>query len=195
MAYRKTAKSHTASRSDEHSGQIELFPVDGNTVRKADPQPSDPARRHNEELKARRMAWEEEERAQRTARRLQRNRVRAMRMNRIYAAFLSVCVCVIFGICFQYIQLQSEASTLKSSITALQSEVNDLEADNEEQLQNVETAIDMSEILDRAMNDLGMVYPDSDQIVTYEADTSDTLTQYTEISSSGSSILSGILGN
>ena len=195
MASGKTEKSNKTSRTDSQRGQIELFPVDGNTVRKTAPQPSDPARSHNEELKARRMVWEEEERAKRTQRRMQRNRVRAMRMNRIYAIFLSLCVCVIFGICFQYIQLQSEASTLKSSITALQSDVNDLEADNEEMLQNIETSIDMGQILEYAMNDLGMTYPSEDQIVTYEADASDTLTQYAEISSAGSSILSEILGN
>lgn len=191
MAQKRTVQvNQKAARSRQ--GQIELFPVDGNTVRQADPL----EREHSEQLRRRREAWEEEERAQRAARRVRRNRIRELRMNRIYVAFLTVCVAAVFGICFMYIQLQSQATEYKENIAALQTEVNDLEADNEELLQNIETSVDLSEVMDRAMNELGMTYPTSDQIITYETDSSDSLTQYADVtSSSGSSLFSAIFGN
>lgn len=191
MAQKRTVQvNQKAARSRQ--GQIELFPVDGNTVRQADPL----EREHSEQLRRRREAWEEEERAQRAARRVRRNRIRELRMNRIYVVFLTVCVAAVFGICFMYIQLQSQATEYKENIAALQTEVNDLEADNEELLQSIETSVDLSEVMDRAMNELGMTYPTSDQIITYETDSSDSLTQYADVtSSSGSSLFSAIFGN
>ena len=188
MAQRRTAGSNKASSAR----QIELYPVNGNTVRAPQEVPQE---RDYDAMRERRLreAQEREERSRRAAR---RNHARAMRRNRAYVFFLSVCVCAVFGICFMYIQLQSQATEYKERITALQAEVNDLEADNEEMLQEIETSVDLSEILEKATSELGMTYPSSDQVVTYEADTSDSLTQYADVSSAaGSSLLSGILSS
>ena len=193
MAQRRTAQQNrTSGRRAQREIQIELFPVEGNTVRQAQPLEQE----HAEELRRRRERWEAEEQAQKAARRARRQRIRQMRMQKIYVAFLTACVCAVFGICFMYIHLQSQATQYKEDIAAIRAEVSDLQSDNEEALAAIETSVDLNDIMEQATDELGMTYPTSDQIITYDAGSSDTLSQYGDVSSSsGSSLLSGILGN
>ncbi len=154
--------------------------VDGNTVR----QTSAPVREFPEVERQRKIKEEnrkQRERQEIRRRAAQRNRERAMYMSPAYVAFLCVCVCLIFGVCATYIHLQSSISNHINNIAALENEVINAKASNDETLKTIETSVDLESIKYKAMHDLGMVYPSSSQIVYYSVDESDSMTQYSDI--------------
>ncbi|MCD7708868.1 MAG: hypothetical protein LUI02_03235 [Clostridiales bacterium] len=149
--------------------------VDGNTVREL----ASPQRREQE----RREREEREEMARRRRRRnaVQRNRARAMGMSRGYVAFLTVCVFMVAGSAAMLVHLQAQVTTRINSIASLQSQVNDLRADNDARYKRLTTSVDLSEIRDVAINELGMSYPSEDQVIYYSVENSNFMDQYEDI--------------
>lgn len=163
----------------------QTYRVEGNTVRK-----QNPAGRRQDEEQRRQYSKEAKKRAQ-IRRRTQRNRERALYMNPAYVAFLTVCVILTFVICGCYIHLQSNITTRLSTISSLESQIVDLQSDNEEALQNIETSVDLDTIREKAAS-LGMIYPDSSQITYYDMQEEDGITQYSTTAEDDSSILSSL---
>lgn len=144
--------------------------IEGNTVRKLAAMPE----RAPQETR-------EPERDRRVERQTRANRERAMQMSPGYILFLTLAVFVTVGVCAMYIKLQSEVNTRMRHIAYLESQVLDLRTDNDATLNRIETSVNMEDIRDTAMNDLGMVYPNEDQIVCFEVDTNDYMNQYQDI--------------
>ena len=67
------------------------------------------------------------------------------------------------------------------NIAALESSVSNLQADNDATYKRLVTSVRMEDVRERAMDELGMSYPDEDQIVYYEPDCADFMSQYGEI--------------
>ncbi len=163
----------------------QTYRVEGNAVRK-----QAPARRRQEDERRRSYSKEDKRRAQ-IRRRTQRNRERALYMNPAYVAFLSLCVILTFVICGCYIHLQSNITTRLSTISSLESQIVDLQSDNEEALQNIETSVDLDTIREKAAS-MGMIYPDSSQITYYNLQEEDGMTQYSTTAEDNSSNLSSL---
>lgn len=159
----------------------ETYYIHGNTVKRVDAVPNrektSPERRRDFEKER------EQHRRNKIDKRTRRNRERALYMNKGYVMFLTACACCMFLVCGCYIYLQSEVTTHLNTISSLEGQVVDLKSDNDSTLQRIETSIDLSAIKDKAINELGMVYPTSSQIVTYDVDESDTMTQYSDVPS------------
>lgn len=152
--------------------------VSGNTVKKlytAVPKPEveAPRRKTREQT--------EEEQKQRAARQHQIHR--ANRMNFLYTAAVSGIVAVIFGICFQYLNLQSTVKGNAAEVTQLQAQLNELTSANDEKELEINAGINYDEIYNTAVNELGMVYPERDQVITYEPGVSEYVKQYEDIPS------------
>lgn len=114
-----------------------------------------------------------------------KNRRRALDMSPIYTGFLTVAaVCAVF-ICVVYLQLQSELVQRSENITALQEELSDLTEANDTAYNAAADSVNLQEIRDKAMNELGMVYAANGNVVEYDSPTSDYVKQYNEIPSDG----------
>ena len=142
--------------------------VDGNTVRKAEALPKDD---RQERLRREREAQ----------RATKRNQARELRMSRRYVAFLAVAVSITCLVCAAYVHLQADITTRMSNISALEKEIADLKTDNDTTLKRVNTSINLNEIKEKAIAELGMVYAAPDQIAYYSIEDSDYMTQYEEI--------------
>lgn len=146
--------------------------VDGNTVRKLNTVPS-------------RMPvpgeTREQERRKKADRQTRANRERAMRMNPAYLLFLTMAVALSVGVCGLYIKFQTEVSSRRNHVAALESQILDLRTDNDAALNRIETSVNLEEIKDTAMNSLGMVYPSKDQIVYFTVNIDDYMNQYRDI--------------
>lgn len=106
-------------------------------------------------------------------------------MSPIYTGFLTVAaVCAVF-ICVVYLQLQSELVQRSENITALQEELSDLTEANDTAYNAAVDSVNLQEIRDKAMNELGMVYAANGNVVEYDSPTSDYVKQYNEIPSDG----------
>ena len=98
-----------------------------------------------------------------------------------YVAFLSVSLLVMCVAAVLYIRLQSGVTTHLKTISALESQVAELKADNDAAEKRIETAVDLSTIKDIAMNQLAMSYAGLDQIIHYTVDKEDYMNQVEDI--------------
>lgn len=142
--------------------------VYGNTVRKEDIQ----IPKHQKEKK-------------KVSSRVRKNRYQAMHMSRGYVVFLAVASIITLFACVRYLQLQSEISNRSGNILSLQRELNNLIEDNTTEYNYIVNSMNLEEIRDKAMNELGMVYADEEHVVYYKSPTSRSIMQYEEIPKSG----------
>ena len=145
--------------------------IEGNTVRKLD---AAPKRAPQQEKRQR----EEQRRVEHQTR---VNRQRAMQMSPGYIVFLTLAVFMTVGICALYIQLQSEVSSRMKRVSTLDSQILNMRMDNDAALNRIETSVNLEEIKNTAINEMGMVYPGQDQIVYFTVDMNDYMNQYQDI--------------
>ena len=78
-------------------------------------------------------------------------------------------------VCAAYVHLQADITTRMSNISALEKEIADLKTDNDTTLKRVNTSINLNEIKEKAIAELGMVYAAPDQIAYYRFRLHDTV--------------------
>lgn len=146
--------------------------IDGNTVRQAEVLPD----RYQEKIQR------ERQKQQVKNRKLARhNQEREMRMNRGHLVFSTAALAVTCLICAAYIQVQSQVTTRMEHIATLEREIADLKTDNDTTLKRINTSIDLNKIKAEAMGKLGMVYANENQVIYYDIEDTDFMTQYEEI--------------
>ena len=116
---------------------------------------------------------------------VRKNRSKAAQMNRGYVMFLAVAAVVALVACVQYLQLQSEITSRSKHIASLQRELSDAREANTTKYNAIMNTMNLEEIRDIAMNELGMTYAEEDQIVHYQSPTGQAVTQYATIPGSG----------
>ena len=163
------------NRTANHNNRNRAYQVEGSTVRRMEAMPDYRQERRDRQQRER----EEELRKRRRA--AARNQEKALRMSKSYVVFLTMAVTVFGVFCGAYIKLQSDVTARMKMIASLESQITDLKADNDEAYKRINTAVDLDEIKETAINDLGMFYATEDQIVYYSVDKTDYMNQYNEI--------------
>lgn len=154
---------------------VTQYYTEGNTVRHMEAMPD---YREEREKRIRRERELEEQRRQRAVR---RNQERALQTSKSSVAFMTMVVFV-FGIFSGlYINVQSNITARLRTIAALESQIADLKADNDEALKRINTSVNLDRIRDAAMTDLEMSYAKESQIIYYTVDDDDYMNQYSEI--------------
>lgn len=110
-----------------------------------------------------------------------RNRERALGMSRGYVFFLTVCVLIVAASAVLLIMLQSQVTIRMNNVAALQSQVNDLKADNDAKYKRITTSVDLNHVKDIAINELGMSYPTEEQVIYYTIENRNFMDQYRNI--------------
>lgn len=110
---------------------------------------------------------------------------RANKINFLYTIGVSVIVITMFVLCVQYLNIQSAVQGNQSTVKEMQSQLNELTVENDETEVWINTSIDYELIYDTAVNELGMIYPDRNQVITYDSTISEYVKQYKDIPSSG----------
>lgn len=113
--------------------------------------------------------------------RARRNRDRHKRMNMGYVLFLTLAIAVTSIGCIQYLKIQSEITNSIKRISTLESQLNELKAENDDTESRIKGAVGLEEIKKRAMEELGMRYATESQIVKYSSDDTDYVRQYVDI--------------
>ncbi len=137
----------------------------------------------NEEVLPDRETLREQERMERKYRRRQeeRKRARALRSMRLQAFGFTFAIIALAGLFTGYVHLQNSITRTKNNISSLQEEVTTLKADNAAAKNRISTSLNLNAIKDAAVNNLGMVYADTDQIVYYNMENEDYMNQYEEL--------------
>lgn len=151
---------------------------DGNAVRKETEYQMCPARSlPNREQRER----EKREEAIRRQKITDRKRARALRKNRLLTAYMIMAVALTCLMLVSYVALQTNVTTRMSHIADMENELSTINADNNAAESRIATNTNLSDIKDKAINELGMVYATSNQIVYYSIDGSDYMSQYKDI--------------
>lgn len=111
----------------------------------------------------------------------QRNRERALQISPGYVLFLAatmIMMVVVFGC---YLQLQSDLNKRVQHVAALETELLNLRNDNDAQQKKINNSVELDHIRQKAMDELGMVYPKGEQIEYFEVDNDDYMNQYENI--------------
>ena len=146
--------------------------VDGNTVRRLEGEPEERRQRQPEE--------EQERKKRRNRRVAKRNQERAMRMSLGYVLFCTAAV-LIFGIvCVTYIRLQSDIVGRTKNISKLESQIMNLQAENDAAVKRIDLSTDLDAVREQAFA-LGMKFATPEQIIYYTIKDSDFMDQYSEI--------------
>lgn len=110
-----------------------------------------------------------------------RNRDRAKHMNPGYVIFLTFAMMLTVIVCIQYLMLRSDMTTKVKELAKLEAQLNEMRAENDDTENRIKGAVDLEEVKFRAMNELGMQYAHSDQIVAYECEDTDYVRQLVDI--------------
>ena len=137
--------------------------VDGNTVRKLQPEPG---RRTGHGRRPQRKP---------------RQRVHGQTMNLVYVAFLTAAAGMLLWSCVQYLQLQAETTGRVKNIAAMETRLEELRKENDDEYTRIMMAVDLDYIRDVAINELHMVYAQPDQVILYDGGTRDYVRQNGEI--------------
>jgi cell division protein FtsL len=151
--------------------------IEGNTVRKLEP-----ARRQTHQTRP----------VRHTEKRTGKEPVRYMSV--LYTFFLAAAACMVLYSCVGYLQLQAETTSRVKNIASLETELEDLRKENDDNYTRIITSVDLNYIKDVAINELGMVYASSDQVILYDGGTKDYVRQSSEIPQEESTFLDKLLG-
>ena len=124
-------------------------------------------------------------RRQHVSHQVKQNRKKAMGINKAYVVFLSVAAILMLVVCVQYVQLRAELTNRSKNITALQEELANLNEANTTKYNAVMDSVNLEEVREKAMDDLGMVYANENQVVEYDNPDGDYIKQYEQIPDEG----------
>ena len=85
-----------------------------------------------------------------------RNREKARFMNPGQVVFLFACLCMVGTLLYGYLSLQTANTAAAAEVAALQSQLNTMKLDNEEEYSRIMSSVNMEEIKVRAIEELGM---------------------------------------
>lgn len=133
--------------------------VEGNTVRKLDTvkELQQPPRKVNQRVK--------------------KNQERLHYMNLPYVLFLAAAMVLTGMMLIGYLQVQSQLTVSIKKVATLESQLNDMRLSNDEQLERINTSLDMEEVKRIAIEELGMSYAKEGQVVMVSGEGSDYVRQ------------------
>ncbi len=91
------------------------------------------------------------------------------------AILITLCTCV------SYLKVQSDTVELKKKIAATQSDLDDLKDRNDATYNLLASAVDLDYIYQTAVVDLGMVFPNQNQVLSYKENPDGYVRQYGDI--------------
>lgn len=116
---------------------------------------------------------------------VKQNRRQAMGMSRAYVVFLTFAAVLMLVVCVNYVQLRSELTSRSKNITALQEKLVALNEENTTKYNSIMDAVNLEEVREKALDELGMVYASDSQVIEYDNPTGDYIKQYDQIPEEG----------
>ena len=148
--------------------------IQGNAARKLQPA-YEPERRRRPETEPKRDTRREEQ--------IRRNREKNNVIDLKYTLVIACACMLIFGSCVSYLKVQAQITAQKSTISSLQTELNQLKNENVAKEEELNSSVDLSAIYKTASEKLGMKYADASHTILYESANPDYVKQYQNIPS------------
>lgn len=111
----------------------------------------------------------------------EKRRQKKMNMGFLYVTVLLAAFVLLCQSLISYIKLQSEINASVDRISVYEQRLNNLTLANDDEYSKMVNAIDLDEVKRIAVEELGMVYADESQIITYDRENSDYVRQLKDI--------------
>ncbi|MDF2541796.1 MAG: putative rane protein [Herbinix sp.] len=147
--------------------------IDGNTVRKLN---SVPQRQRTEQQQPVRRTQE-----QQPAKRRQEQPKTLSGIDFASLLVLSLAIIITVYACVEYLKAQTELSKMEKDIVSLEASLIVMSHENDALYEQINTAYDMAYVYDKAVNELGMVYPNHNTVITYEKTENNYTRQYKDV--------------
>ena len=128
---------------------------------------------------------ERQKQTTRVSRQVRQNRRNAQKLNGVYVLFLVAASVMMVLVCVHFLQLKALTRQHAETITAYQEELATLVEKNDTAYNAACDSVNLDTIRERAVQELGMVYPAAGQVISYESPASDYVRQYEAIPESG----------
>lgn len=102
-------------------------------------------------------------------------------INLVTFLMLTVAIGVTLYSAVDYLRVQTAITDLSKAVSASEVELATVTADNDAALSKINTSLDLEKVFDIAVNELGMVFPNNNQVVTYESAISEYVRQYDSV--------------
>lgn len=112
---------------------------------------------------------------------VRRNREKALYMNAGYILFLVAAMVAAAVILTGYLTLQSDITNSIKNISRMESRLNELKLENDENYSRITSSVNLDEVKRIAIQELGMSYAKEGQIVIFDGEGSDYVRQTGEI--------------
>ena len=110
-----------------------------------------------------------------------------------YCIFLTAACVLTLVLGAYYLQQQALATSSQKQIASLEEELAELKKVNADDLNRIETSVNLEEIREIAMNELGMVYATEENVVLYKNTKQNYVSQYDSVPQEEESLMKSIL--
>lgn len=110
-----------------------------------------------------------------------------------YSIFLAAACVLTLLLGSYYLQQQALATSSQKKIATLEGTLAEKKKENADELNRIETSINLEEIRDVAINELGMVYATQDNVVLFENIGENYVSQYEEVPQEEESLVQSII--
>jgi hypothetical protein len=97
-----------------------------------------------------------------------------------YVLFLTAAMCAAAFILLSYVQMQGTLTQVTREVAAKEVQYNNMKVANDEKYNRIMSSIDLEEIKRYAMGELGMVYAQAGQVITYTNEHKDYMRQVSD---------------
>ena len=94
---------------------------------------------------------------------------------------LTVAIIATVYVCVEYLMLQTNVSQMNKNIISLERQLTSLTNENDAAYEMVNTAYDMDYVYKVAVEELGMVYPNKNTVITYKSSNDEYVRQFEDI--------------
>ena len=110
-----------------------------------------------------------------------------------YCIFLAVACVLTLSLGAYYLEQQALATSSQKKIASLESELAELKKVNADDLNRIETSINLEDIREIAINELGMVYATKENVILYKNTNQNYVSQYGEVPQEADSFVKSII--
>lgn len=89
--------------------------------------------------------------------------------------FMFFIIAAMTALLLYYIKLQADVTRTSREIADLEQKLSQIKAENDADYNEINDSINLEEVRDRAIHELGMKYADRDQVVVYSGSEKDTV--------------------
>ena len=94
---------------------------------------------------------------------------------------LTIAIIATVSVCVDYLKLQMDVSGMEKSIVSMEKELTTLTNENDAAYASINKTYDLDYVYKKAVQELGMVYPNKNKVITYKSSDEDYVRQYEDI--------------